>query len=462
MIALIKQSVGALITVCFLFVFSGCSGIQESRPRQEVPGISSPTKSIAPAQEEAKAEEIQYQGWRALRLTNGMITLVAVPEIGGRILEFKLGGHPFLWINPAEIGKTYPTPTPETERLWHDFGGYKLWPLDSPLWPGPPDPPGFSLDSSAWTGKILTASGRNVEAELRSPEDKITGVQITRGIKLFGSSTHVRLTEKITNISEEIREWSFCSWAQLPGALENGARFSEQARLYIPLNPESTHANGYVLLSPSGQGQYKILPQRLLQISYLGQAGKIGVDTKAGWLAYVDELHNYAFVLRFQISQLGAYPVEGVPVLIETNAEHSYINVGLCSPKRSLRPSESYEITLDWYATRVGGPIVDVCDVAAFQKPLQLERAENKLKIGGTFGVFAPGKLAFLLQNAQGQALGQPRTMDVSPADIVKLNQEISAPAEAKHLLVELQNVSGTPLGQIAKLPLAATIARTQ
>ncbi|MEN6645465.1 MAG: DUF4380 domain-containing protein [Armatimonadia bacterium] len=442
-----------------LAVLAGCGGgVENAGPKREVPGISDSRSPISQASEEATASEVDYHGWRALRLTNGMVTVVAVPDIGGRIVEYKLGGHPFLWTNPAELGKTYPLPRSEQDRVWHDFGGYKVWPAPADRWKGPPDPLGSELDGGKWTGKVLTATGRNVEVELRSPEDKVTGLQITRTIKLFGASSQVRVSEKITNISRDSQNWAFCQMTQVPGSVDSGQKFSEKSRLYVPLEADSAHKEGYVTLAQGGAGQFKVLPDKLLQVSYRGEAGKIGMTSYAGWLAHVDEEHEFAFVQRFEPSKLGDYP-DNSNVIVETSGKQSYVQVGLCAPTRALRPGESVELTTDWYATRVGGPVVSTTEVAAVQTPLELVRADGKLKLKGKLGVFAPGNLALSLQDETGKLIGQPTTIKVSPAEVVKLDQELPSEATAKTVLVELQNDSGTPLGRIAQLNLATTIA---
>lgn len=456
-----RQMLLLLAGVALVLAGLGCGGgVDNAGPRREVPGISDSSSPIAAASDDAKAEEIDYKGWRALRLTNGMVTVVAVPDIGGRIVEYKIGGHPFLWVNPAEIGKTYPEPRNEGDRRWHNFGGYKLWPVAATKWQGPPDPLGSSLDSGKWTGKILTATGRNVEVELRSPEDKLTGLQITRSVKLFGASSQVRITEKITNIGNDTTEWAFAGFAQVPGSLESGEKYSEKARLYLPLNADTKHKPGYVTLKPGGTGQLKVLPENLLQVSCQGEAARIGADSVAGWLAYVDEMHEYALVERFAANKLATYPEQDSTVLLEVAGDLPYMQTGICCPTRSLRPGESYDLILDWYATRVGGPIVNTGEVAAIQKPLKVERADGKTKLTGTLGVFMPGNLAFTLQNAEGKTIGQPTTLKVTPAEVVKLEQSLPTEAEAKTLVVELQNASGTPLGEIAKLSLAVTVAK--
>ncbi|MHB8994420.1 MAG: DUF4380 domain-containing protein [Armatimonadota bacterium] len=449
----------ASLLLLALFI-GGCGGgVDSGGPRREVPGITGSSSPIGAAAEQASAEEIDYHGWRALRLTNGMVTVVAVPDIGGRIMEYKLGGHPYLWTNPTELGKTYPQPRTEQERTWHNFGGYTLWPAPPERWKGPPDPLGSQLDGGKWTGKILTASGRNAEIEISSPEDKVTGLQITRSIKLFGASSQVRVTEKITNISKDNADSSFVRVSSLPGSLEDGARASEKSRLYIPVGAQSKHKDGYVTLAAGGGAQYKLLPESVLQVSYQGQKGRVGVDSAAGWVAHVDEQHDYGFIQRFQPAKLGDYPEQGASVIVDTAADQSLMTLGLYSPSRTLRPGESYEIITDWYAARVGGPILDTTEVAAIQQPLKLERVEGKLKLTGAIGVFVPGSLAFIMQDDSGVAIGQPTLVKASPAAVVKLSQQLPDENAAKTVLVELQNETGTPLGTIASLPLGVTLA---
>ncbi len=267
------------------------------------------------------------------------------------------------------------------------------------------------------------------------------------------------MTEKITNISKENADWSFVRISSLPGSLQDGARASEKSRLYIPVNAQSKHKDGYVTLAAGGGAQYKLLPESVLQVSYQGQKGRVGVDSAAGWVAHVDEQHDYGFIQRFQPAKLGDYPEQGASVIVDTAADLSMMTLGLYSPSRALRPGESYEIITDWYAARVGGPILSTTEVAAIQQPLKLERTEGKLKLTGALGVFVPGSLAFIMQDESGVAIGQPALLKASPAAVVKLSQPLPDEKSAKTILVELQNDTGTPLGTIATLPLGVTLA---
>ena len=45
-------------------------------------------------------QKCDFRGWTAYRLENGLINLVAVPDIGGRIMAYDLGPYPFLFVDP--------------------------------------------------------------------------------------------------------------------------------------------------------------------------------------------------------------------------------------------------------------------------------------------------------------------------------------------------------------------------
>jgi hypothetical protein len=436
----------------------GCGGVELARARREVPGVSGSASSIGTAQEQATAEDFDYQGWKAFRLTNGMVTLVVVPEIGGRIMEYKLGGHPFLWNNPSQLGEK--TASGDEKAAWRDYGGYKAWPAPQAKWTPPPDPGAVALEGAPWTGKITVAEGRAAEVEMTSPEDRVTGLQFTRTIQLYGGSSRVKVTEKLTNKAAQAAEWSVRQLTQVPGVVEAGSNAGDKSRLYLPLNPESKLQDGYRLEGTAGASQFKVLTDKLLQVAYQGQNGAAFVDSQAGWVAHVDEAHGYAFVQRFGISPLGTYPEQGSTAMVRVAAQEAYLEVSLFSPLRTLQPGDSLEVSTDWYAAHVAGPIVSCSDVAAVREPLKLARKDEKLRLTGVLGVFAPGNLALNLQDGSGTAVGQPKLVKVSPADEVKLDQEVAEEPTAKKLVIELQNANGTPLGEVASLDMGVMVAK--
>ena len=53
------------------------------------------------------AREAKFRSWVAYYLENEFIRLVAVPDIGGRIMAYDLGEYPFLFVDPDLAGKLF-------------------------------------------------------------------------------------------------------------------------------------------------------------------------------------------------------------------------------------------------------------------------------------------------------------------------------------------------------------------
>jgi len=456
-----------VVAVLAAAVVAGCgagpsSTRQTSRQQPTIRGTSFP-QQLEPASQ-VSVHEDDYHGWPALFMKNGLVTVVAVPAIGGRIMEYKLGSHPFLWVNEAEFGKTYDPPQTEEERQWHNYGGYKAWPAPQKRWGGPPDPLGSALDGGKWTGKITAHGGQIGEIELVSPADKdVTGLQITRRIQMFASTTKVVVTDIFKNVSDEAIEWGICGVTQVRGSLSISEKFSEEARIYFPLNPDSRAPKGFWYLSKGPSEQFQPLDDgKLMQVSYSFESSKIGADVAGGWMAYVDDIHRYAFVQRFEEQSLSEYPDQGANVEVYTSGEEfAYMQMATLSQLYTLQPGETKSYSQQWYATSLAGPVRDTTELAAIREPLRLESVETGLQLTGELGIFAPGTLEVVLTDEMGKVVSAPvATVTVSPAETVVLDQIVTARPEASAVALRLVNDRGTPLGQVASVSLATQTAQ--
>ena len=54
---------------------------------------------------EPNLSSAEYRGWSTQCLSNGLVELHVVPEIGGRVVQFKVGEKEFFWVNPQLAGK---------------------------------------------------------------------------------------------------------------------------------------------------------------------------------------------------------------------------------------------------------------------------------------------------------------------------------------------------------------------
>jgi len=54
---------------------------------RSAPGAGAPRPSVSSS---------TYRGWESLCLDNGLVELQVLPDIGGRVIQFRMGGKEFL------------------------------------------------------------------------------------------------------------------------------------------------------------------------------------------------------------------------------------------------------------------------------------------------------------------------------------------------------------------------------
>jgi len=112
-----------------------------------------------------------FGGWQDYSLTNGLITLLVVPDIGGRAIQFELGTHPF--VNPELVGKALPRDQNDRGHKWAKYGGDKDWLAlqgfdASDEWAGPPD---YTIDGSRYAAEVIKDTPEEVALKVTSPRD---------------------------------------------------------------------------------------------------------------------------------------------------------------------------------------------------------------------------------------------------------------------------------------------------
>lgn len=460
----------ALAALAALTVLGGCGGslgqgASLASHGDERPAISGSAGDVSSARADTRAvaSETTFNGWKALTLSNGLVTVTAVPTVGGRILEYKLGSQALLWQNPKEAGKLYEAPRTKEQRAWHNFGGYKVWPAPQSEWGGPPDPLGSSLDGGRWDGHILISSGDSAVIEMTSPEDPaVTGLQITRRVTLFVGTTHVQIRETFKNVSKREITWSIWSVTQVPGDLRGDGKPSSQAKVYLPLNPKSKQAGGYYAFPDYRADEWKKIAQdKILETTYQGKPGKIGADSDGGWVASVDDLHGVTFAQTFAYNPEGTYPDSGSTVEVWTNpGDLPYMEVEVLSPLTKLQPGESFSAERNWFCAKLGGPVVKVTDVAALKTHPSAAKQGKQIVVTGEIGVFAPGDVALAFTGADGVSLGLSKPVSLTPVSAGSLKITADLPDGATKAMLVLLDPKGSRIGDIAQVPLAAGLAK--
>jgi len=138
---------------------------------------------------EVKVTTENYKGWPgSMRISNGRVDLVVVPQIG-RVMRYGfVDGPNLLWENQAFLGKSRPG------NQWVNYGGDKIWPAPQSVWNWPPD---ADLDGSAYKAEAIRNGVR-----LTSPLSRKMKLQFTREITLDPLTTQVNFRNRMENRGE--------------------------------------------------------------------------------------------------------------------------------------------------------------------------------------------------------------------------------------------------------------------
>lgn len=461
---LLRTFVAAVVAGALLCGLIGCSGsTSQSRSSRssgtgDLPRISGGRSSTAGAQaaDKAKAEQVDYFGLKALRLTNGLISVTAVPALGGRVMEYNLGNHAFLWANQSEIGGGGGEAA-GTKAKWRNYGGYKVWPAPQSRWGGPPDPEGSKLDGGEWTGKIITASGQTAVVELTSPEDpQVTGLQMVRRLSLHAGTTQLDVQETFRNVSRRELTWGIWGITQVPGSVKPGEGPSADSRVYFPVNAQGRSPEGFFAISDDTGGQFKkVANGKVVETSYRGKVAKVGADSTGGWIAHVNELQDLSLVQTFKATAGGDYPDNGSIVQVYTSpASENYIEMEINSPLTKLAPGADFSFSQTWYCAGVSGPLVKVTEAGAIAVHPTAARKGKQIVITGTVGVFAPGELTVVFLDDAGKKLDASKPISATPTKLIRLNLSAAVPDTATSAMLILSDAKGSKIGNLAEIPL--------
>ncbi len=416
-----------------------------------------------------------FRGWRACFLENAFVRLVAVPDIGGRIMAYDLGPYPYLFVDPDLAGKLF---TPEenqgdgTLAAWKNYGGDKTWPApqgwdNDQQWHGPPDP---VLDTGRYTLDMLAAQDDRALIAMTSPPDPRTGVQITRQFTLYPQSSRVRADLSFTNTTGRPIRWSIWDVVQLRAErqLEDGQLAYEPACIVTtPLNPDSKFPRGFrVMFGEEDNPQWQVDAQQgLFKAPYRWQIGKVGLDSVAGWIAFANATAGYAFAERFTVVPGAEYPDDGATVEIWTigagevgnlNYEDSAIylmETEVLGPLKNIPPGEKTAFTIEWGACRCPGPVIDVTEAGCLAAPLALEQLPDRYsRITASGGVFDAGTLQLAWRDAQRAVITIQSLGPVDPLTTLYLDRIVKVPPQAAQLTLHV--VAGERQAHLAELNL--------
>jgi hypothetical protein len=417
--------------------------------------------------------------WKTTDLTNDLIRVQIVPQIGGRVIQYKLGDYGFFWVNKALAGIQPPAGGLGPDGSWLNYGGDKLWPApqgwdNDQQWPGPPD---AVLDGGPYHAKWTRIGGRLVAVVLTSLPDRRSGIRFSRALRVSEDSTHVSIDATMTNIDTKPRRWGIWAHTQFNAESRHGRGWNRNLWGYCPINANSVFARGYGVLfgkddNPSFQPDRK---NGIMRVNYQYRVGKIGLDSPDGWLATVDQTDGYAFVHRFAFEPTKPYPDKSsvefwlngrgeikaygkVMKMPDSPPANPYvIESEVLSPFASLKPGESYTYHYDWYSAKVPPrmPVVACSDVGVVCEPLKAKAADGRLRLTGSFGVFYKGSVELSLLDANGKAAARARAIPIVPTKPLIVSRTALSgtplPGAATTVVLTVKDAEGKIVGQLAQ-----------
>lgn len=397
-----------------------------------------------------------YRGWLAYTLASHFLTVHITPGLGGRMMQVQLGDYPYFFNNQTLHGAI---PGNEQADQWLNYGGEKIWPAPQGWglpdhWPGPPDP---VLDGGPYD--VLahnSASGNHIR--MRSQADPYTGLQIEKDIELSECRSDVSLHATFRNTSAVVRRWSI--WPVLQLSTPNPER--RTSVVSCAMAPESQFSEGYkVMHGLVNNPQFGRDGHNNLLVSYEYIVGKVGLDSRANWVAYTDTLNGYVLVATFRYEENAVYP-EGTSVQIWTQGSGQvysrnevknfpndpatnppYLEIELLSPLFTLAPGESasfaYQISCCKVPTHYH--VIRKTAFSVAVSSLRISMESGKLRIRGKYGVFSKGTLK--VEHKDGSALEVLNTitaLEVSPLQPVEIDvylHEVEIP-QGSGMIVQL------------------------
>ena len=413
----------------------------------------------------------EFRGWQATYLSNGLMRVAAVPAIGGRLMAYDLADYPYLFVDPDLAGKLFSAAENQGRGEladWKNYGGDKTWPApqgwDGPdQWPGPPD---AILDTGRYRLAELSCTSAAATVRMVSPAGSPTGVQITREARIRGGSSRLSLRLTFDNIADRPIRWSIWDVVQLRAdrvGPDGRLTYEPGCVVTAPANPRSRFAAGYnVMFGAAGNPQWRVDPDLGLFIApYRFEIGKVGLDSRGGWIAFANTAAGYAFVERFAVEPGADYPDAGADVECWTTGRGRVatlvydettgpflMETEVLSPFHDIVPGATTRFDIEWGACRCAGPVLAVAEGGCVSRPLAVKAADGQLALTGAFGIFDVGRLELAWLAADGTTLAVEPLGAVTPTELVQLDCRATPPAQAAGLRLDVV----TPDGQRHKL----------
>jgi hypothetical protein len=277
--------------------------------------------TVSPVSAGVKVEMTTFQDWKeAVRISNGTVEVVVVPQIG-RVMFFGYPGKPnFLWVNGA-LG-----PQDLNRPGYKNFGGDKTWWAPQSAWNWPPD---RSFDGEPYSFELLKDGVR-----MSSKVGALKPLKVTREIRLSDVGTLVRFKNRLENTG-----------ARFQCALWQVTQVNDPAEVRMQIDPGKFYNQQMgSKLDPKyhqfGSGLLKIArhPKTSYKFGGLTVGGLLSAKTNGEW-----------FVMKSDRIRRAVYPDNNSAQEVYTNPDpDKYVELEQLSPLITMDVREIVIQNVEW------------------------------------------------------------------------------------------------------------------
>ncbi len=277
-----------------------------------------------------KTELISYFGYTdCVLLENAATRVVLCPKAGGRMLEYSLNGSNVLYLDPAQQGWRHEPGVADVDPCAgrFDVGPERVIRRHPDLWLGD------------WTAEIA-GDGR---ARLTSMLDAAIGLRLVREFTLAPDSSRLQCEQRIIN--ESARPVTCCHWSR---TLAVGGGIC-----VIPLTPDSRFPKNYIMYGPGPVMNFQPddpsirIREGFLEILDTPANPKLGMDSMAGWLAYLTR-SDVMFLKHFPVYPHRVYCEMAALTISIWYYKHAMCELEPIGPRETLAPGASASYTEEW------------------------------------------------------------------------------------------------------------------
>lgn len=295
-----------------------------------------PTPQVTVASSENIVKE-DFRGWQnTYRLTNGLVELRVVTDVGPRIISFRtLDGTDFFYSRDRELGT-------QGEAEWTFRGGWRLW-----IAPEVTETT-YVPDNSACTAEIVDGA-----LVVTGPLQPAAGIQKQIEVRLRPIDPAVRIISRVKNISD--KPVTYAAWslnvlrpggrAFLPLDVGPLAAFDATRSIifwsYAEVDdPRYSIGNGLLQVDHG-----KVKPPPTTQSGRRDDESKIGVDSSQGWATYLQ--NGTMLVKRFPHDAEARYPDSGSTIEVYSSIE--FLELENLGPLTTIAPGEEIVMPEEWW-----------------------------------------------------------------------------------------------------------------